>query len=62
MMPVDAQRTLPTSTETMAADVESLLSPAEAEGIFRDTAECAGGLLLAALLLISPPTPRPKKG
>lgn len=51
-----------TSTKDMAGDVESLLNPAEADGTFRDTAECGAGLLLAALLLISPPTPRPKKG
>lgn len=59
MVQVETSRT--TATD-MASDVESLLNPAEADGSFRDTAECGGALLLAALLLISPPTPRPKKG
>lgn len=58
MLPVET----PTTTEHLTSDVESLLNPAEADGTFRDTAECGAGLLLAALLLISPPTPRPKKG
>jgi hypothetical protein len=49
-----------TETAAMAADVESLLEPVEADGVFRDSRECAGAVLLAALLLVSPPTPRPK--
>jgi hypothetical protein len=44
----------------LAAEVEELLEPAEPDGVFRDSRECSGSLLLAALLLISPPTPRPK--
>lgn len=60
MMLVETPRTL--TTETMADDVESLLNPVEAEGTFRDSAECGGVVLLAGLLLASPPTPRPKKG
>ncbi|MGX1883201.1 hypothetical protein [Streptomyces sp. NPDC055287] len=47
-------------TGTLTTEVESLLDPAEPQGVFHDTRECEGKLLLAALLLISPPTPRPK--
>ena len=53
-------RTAPVETAALAAEVEGLLALAEADGVFRDTRECGGALLLAALLLISPPTPRPK--
>ncbi|MFF4607732.1 hypothetical protein ACFY12_33965 [Streptomyces sp. NPDC001339] len=53
-------RTAPAEAGALAAEVEELLEPAEADGVFRDTRECGGGLLLGALLLISPPTPRPK--
>ncbi|MCT2589734.1 hypothetical protein LHJ74_07340 [Streptomyces sp. N2-109] len=60
MMPVGTPNTL--ATETMADDVESLLNPTEADGIFRDSAECAGLLLFVGALLLSPQTPRPKKG
>ncbi|WP_329142682.1 hypothetical protein OIU91_03735 [Streptomyces sp. NBC_01456] len=55
-----ADRTGPVETATLSAEVEELLNPAEADGAFRDTRECNGGLLLYALLLVSPPTPRPK--
>jgi hypothetical protein len=45
------------------ADVEAALDPAEVEGTYRDTRECH--LLSvsqgAGSLLLSPPTPRPKK-
>ncbi|OEU95968.1 hypothetical protein AN216_22810 [Streptomyces oceani] len=61
MMPVETPRKLPTSSDT-TADVEALLNPAEADGTFRDTAECKGGGTLLGLLLLSSPTPRPKKG
>ncbi|AXK34121.1 hypothetical protein DVA86_17115 [Streptomyces armeniacus] len=60
MMPVETTRTLP--TETMADDVEALLNPAEADGTFRDSAECALLLLAGGKALLAPPTPRPKKG
>lgn len=53
-------RTAPVETAALAAEVEGLLEPAEADGVFRDTRECGGALLLAALLLISPPTPGPR--
>lgn len=53
-------RTAPVETAALAAEVEGLLEPAEADGVFRDTRECGGALLLAALLLISPPTPAPR--
>ncbi|WP_335976471.1 MULTISPECIES: hypothetical protein [Streptomycetaceae] len=55
-----SELTAPVKTTALAAEVEGLLDSAEAEGIYRDTRECSGALLLAALLLISPPTPRPK--
>lgn len=47
-------------TDSLAAQVEGLLEQPEAEGVFRDTRECEAGLLLLGLLLLSPPTPRPK--
>ena len=53
-------RTASTKTTTLAAEVEGLLDCAEPHGVFRDTRECGAGLLLLGLLLISPPTPRPK--
>ncbi|PWI42896.1 hypothetical protein [Streptomyces sp. ICBB 8177] len=44
-------------------DLEAALNPAEAEGTFRDTRECAALALAggAGQVLLSPPTPRPKK-
>ena len=56
-----SELTAPVETAVLAAEVEGLLDSAEPEGIYRDTRECHGGLLLLGLLLISPPTPRPKK-
>lgn len=45
-------------------DVEAELNPTEAEGIYRDSTECAALALVSGTigLLLSPPTPRPKKG
>lgn len=64
MMPVDAPRT--TSAQPMTEDVETLLNPAEADGTFHDSAECLGALLGGGSGsgggILSPPTPRPKKG
>ncbi|WP_269857028.1 hypothetical protein [Streptomyces sp. RPT161] len=46
----------------LAGQVEALLDAAEPEASFRNSVECAAlGLLLGAALL-SPPTPKPKKG
>lgn len=45
-------------------DLEAALDPAEPDGVFRDSREC-GSLALESgggKLLLSPPTPRPKKG
>ncbi|WP_405561430.1 hypothetical protein [Streptomyces sp. NBC_01180] len=44
-------------------DVEAALNPGEAEGVFRDSRECASLALISGggSLLLSPPTPRPKK-
>ncbi|MGP4086844.1 hypothetical protein [Streptomyces sp. KR55] len=60
------------STETIleevtgirTADIEAVLDPAEAEGVYRDSRECAALALASGggHLLLSPPTPRPKKG
>ncbi|MDQ1034157.1 hypothetical protein QFZ75_000573 [Streptomyces sp. V3I8] len=59
------------STEFMSAeltevtvDVEAALDPTEADGSYRDSRECAALALQAGTnqLLLSPPTPRPKKG
>ncbi|MEW1658619.1 MULTISPECIES: hypothetical protein [unclassified Streptomyces] len=55
-------RTAPVATAALAAEVEGLLNPAEPDGVYRDTRECGGGLLLLGLLLLAPPTPRPKTG
>ncbi|WP_372461713.1 hypothetical protein [Actinacidiphila acidipaludis] len=45
-------------------DIEAALEPQEAEGVYRDSTECAALALNAGTigLLLSPPTPRPKKG
>lgn len=51
-------------TKVLATDIEAALNPVEAEGFYRDTREC-GILALekgAGHVLLSPPTPRPKKG
>lgn len=50
------------ATEALTEDVEALLNPAEPDGVFRDSSECAALLLVAAAALLSPPAPRPKKG
>ncbi|GHD41907.1 hypothetical protein [Streptomyces galbus] len=44
-------------------DLEAVLDPAEADGVFRDSRECAALALIQGegSLLLSPPTPRPKK-
>ncbi|MGC5346791.1 hypothetical protein ACPXCE_04425 [Streptomyces sp. DT24] len=44
-------------------DIEAALNPGEAEGFYRDSRECAFLALFAGggALLLSPPTPRPKK-
>lgn len=50
-----------TDTTALAIEVESLVDSPEPDGIYHDTRECAGALLALGLLLIAPPTPRPKK-
>ncbi|MGC9540570.1 hypothetical protein [Streptomyces sp. UG1] len=51
-------------TTGVRTDLEAALDPAEPDGVFRDSRECAALALLSAdtKLLLSPPTPRPKKG
>ncbi|MBT2423342.1 hypothetical protein J7F01_31655 [Streptomyces sp. ISL-22] len=45
-------------------DLETALDPAEPDGVFRDSRECAALAIFSAdaKLFLSPPTPRPKKG
>jgi hypothetical protein len=45
-------------------ELEEVLDPAEPEGVYRDSRQCAALALHAGTgnLLLSPPTPRPKKG
>ncbi|CAM5304269.1 hypothetical protein [Streptomyces fumanus] len=45
-------------------DVDAALDPAEAEGVYRDSRQCAALALAGGQggVLLSPPTPRPKKG
>ncbi len=51
-------------TGIQAADIEAALDPVEADGVYRDSRQCAYLALLSGggKLLLSPPTPRPKKG
>jgi tellurite resistance protein len=47
--------------KSLESEVEAALNPAEADGEFRDSRECAALLLIAGALLLSPPSPKPKK-
>ncbi|MEU0754313.1 hypothetical protein [Streptomyces albogriseolus] len=51
-------------TGIQSADVEAALDPAETDGVYRDSRECAALALAGGSggVLLSPPTPRPKKG
>ncbi|MFI0504630.1 hypothetical protein ACH3WN_17605 [Streptomyces albogriseolus] len=51
-------------TGIQSADIEAALDPAETDGVYRDSRECAALALAggAGGVLLSPPTPRPKKG
>ncbi|MFF4028296.1 hypothetical protein ACFYZ2_00745 [Streptomyces sviceus] len=51
-------------TEVPGIDVEAALDPVEADGVYRDSRQCAALALTSSSsnLLLSPPTPRPKKG
>ncbi|MBV1938971.1 hypothetical protein KUF83_20785 [Streptomyces sp. BV286] len=51
-------------TDMQGVDVEAALDPIEADGTYRDSRECAALALTSGTtnLLLSPPTPRPKKG
>ncbi|MEU3844794.1 hypothetical protein AB0E88_32790 [Streptomyces sp. NPDC028635] len=50
--------------ELVDVELEEVLDPAEPDGVYRDSRECAALALQAGTtsLLLSPPTPRPKKG
>ncbi|MDG9719887.1 hypothetical protein [Streptomyces sp. DH24] len=47
-----------------SADIDAALDPAEPDGVYRDSRRCAALALASGTtkLLLSPPTPRPKKG
>ncbi|MER7576932.1 hypothetical protein [Streptomyces sp. NPDC126514] len=51
-------------TQVPGIDVEAALDPVEADGYYRDSRQCAALALTtgSTSLLLSPPTPRPKKG
>ncbi|GHG24877.1 hypothetical protein ACIQUO_25735 [Streptomyces albogriseolus] len=51
-------------TGIQSADIEAALDPAETDGVYRDSRECAALALAGGSggVLLSPPTPRPKKG
>ncbi|GGV72953.1 hypothetical protein [Streptomyces griseoloalbus] len=51
-------------TGIQSTDIEAALDPVEADGVYRDSRQCAALALFtgAGKLLLSPPTPRPKKG
>ncbi|WP_405875249.1 MULTISPECIES: hypothetical protein [unclassified Streptomyces] len=46
-----------------SVDIEAALDPVEPDGVYRDSRECGALLLISGegSLLLSPPTPRPKK-
>ncbi|GHE46188.1 hypothetical protein QWL27_29240 [Streptomyces thermocarboxydus] len=58
------EKVLEEVTGIEAADIEAALDPAEADGVYRDSRQCAALALNSGStsLLLSPPTPRPKKG
>ncbi|MFC9165964.1 hypothetical protein ACFTZ8_34825 [Streptomyces fungicidicus] len=58
------QKVLEELTTIQAADIEAALDPAETDGVYRDSRECAALALAGGSggLLLSPPAPRPKKG
>jgi len=50
-------------TQIQRIDIEAALAPAEPDGVHRGSRECAAPALhYAETELLSPPTPRPKKG
>ncbi|MFC8391010.1 hypothetical protein [Streptomyces sp. NPDC057238] len=51
-------------TGIQSTDIETALDPAETDGVYRDSRECAALAIVAGggAALLSPPTPRPKKG
>lgn len=51
-------------TGVRSTDIEAALDPAETDGVYRDSRECAALAVAVGggFALLSPPTPRPKKG
>ncbi|MFH8609865.1 hypothetical protein ACH4D5_20525 [Streptomyces sp. NPDC018029] len=51
------------STKVSETDIEEALNPGESQGFYRDSRECAALALAGGQggVLLSPPTPRPKK-
>ncbi len=58
------EKVLDELTGIRSADIEAALDPAEIDGVYRDSRQCAALALSSGTtqLLLSPPTPRPKKG
>ncbi|WP_434599823.1 hypothetical protein [Streptomyces sp. A5-4] len=56
--------TLRGTTEALDIELDAALDPGETEGVYRDTRESLALALIGGSggLLLSPPTPRPKKG
>ncbi|MFG2790126.1 hypothetical protein [Streptomyces sp. NPDC048419] len=57
-------RTVEELTGIKSVDIDAALDPAEPDGVYRDSRECAALALThgTTSLLLSPPAPRPKKG
>jgi hypothetical protein len=57
-------RTVEELTGIESVDIDAALDPAEPDGVYRDSRECAALALTSGntSLLLSPPAPRPKKG
>ncbi|MFF3334004.1 hypothetical protein ACFYWX_31385 [Streptomyces sp. NPDC002888] len=58
------EHTVEELTHLAGLDIEAALDPAEPDGVFRDSRECAALAIAGGggFVLLSPPTPRPKKG
>ncbi|GGV41225.1 hypothetical protein [Streptomyces griseoflavus] len=59
-----SEQTTEELTGVKGVDIEAALDPVEADGVYRDSRQCAALALNSGStsLLLSPPTPRPKKG
>ncbi|MEV5884184.1 hypothetical protein AB0L74_15880 [Streptomyces sp. NPDC052020] len=59
-----AEKLVEEATGLEGVDLEEALDPAEPEGVYRDSRQCAALVVAEGKggVLLSPPTPRPKKG